>query len=60
MPKMKIWYYTTVKSEDSEGDVFKSFPEEINYEGKRGKIKLVKDTIEMTSSDEVEYGEGGD
>jgi hypothetical protein len=60
MTKMKIWYYTIVKSDDSEDEVFNSYPEEINYKGKRKIIRLVKDNIEITDSDEVEYGEGGE
>lgn len=60
MAKMRIWYYTTIKSDDSEGVVFNSFPEEINYRGKGKMIRLVKDNIEITGSDEVEYGEGGE
>jgi hypothetical protein len=60
MKQMKIWYYTTFRTDDSEEDIFKSFPEEIHYEAKRGKIRLVKDTIETIGEEHIEYGEGGE
>jgi hypothetical protein len=60
MTRMKIWYYTTVRADGSEEDIFKSFPEEIHYEAKKGNIRLVKDSIETIGDDTIEYGEGGD
>jgi len=53
MERMKIWYYTTVRTDDSEEYVYKSFPDEIIYESKRGKIRLNKDAIE-TIGDEIQ------
>ena len=57
MAKMRIYYYTTIQTEKSEEDIFDEFPDEFTYEAKRGKLRMVKDTIEMVS-DEIEYGEG--
>ena len=57
MRKMRLYYYTTIQSEKSEEDIFDEFPDEITYELKKGKIRLVKDTIEIVS-DATEYGEG--
>jgi len=57
MGKMRLYYYTMIQSEKSEEEVFDEFPDEITYEMKKGKIRLVKDTIE-TVSDAIEYGEG--
>ena len=62
MTRMKLWYYTTVRADgsESEEDVFKRFPEEIQYEAKKGNLRLIKDTIETIGDDAIEYGEGGD
>ena len=60
MKQMKIWYYTTFRTDDPEEDIFKSFPEEIQYQAKRGNIRLVKDTIETIGDEHIEYGEGGE
>ena len=51
MVKVKIWYSATVKADDSEEDIFDSFPEEIKYEAKRGKIKLIKESSEVIGDD---------
>ena len=56
MPKLKIWYYTTINTEEDENRVFDSFPDEIQHEGKRRMIRLTKDSIESFSKD-VDYGE---
>jgi hypothetical protein len=56
MKKIKIWYYTLVKTEDSGGSVYGSFPDEIEHEGKKRIIKLTKDSFE-TISKELDYGE---
>lgn len=57
MAKMRIYYYTTIKTEKSEDDIFDEFPDEFTYEAKRGNLRMVKDTIEIIS-DYIEYGEG--
>lgn len=57
MGHMKIYYYTEVKSDKPQEDVYDEFPDEITHTGEKGTIILVKDTIE-TVSDAVEYGEG--
>ena len=56
MPKLKIWYYTTINTEDNEDRIFDSFPDEIEHEGKKRIIKLTKDSFE-TVTKEVDYGE---
>ena len=57
MVKMKLYYYTMINTEKSENEVFKEYPDEFIYDSRRGKMKLIKDTIEVVSED-VEYGEG--
>lgn len=54
--KLKIWYYTTIKTEDNEINAYDSFPDEIEYEGKKRLIKLTKDSFEKVAK-EVDYGE---
>lgn len=46
MERLKIWYSTTIRTDDTEEYVFKNFPDEITYEARRGKIRLVKEAIE--------------
>jgi hypothetical protein len=46
MVKLKIWYYTTIKTDDTEEKVFKSYPDEIEHDARKGKITLYKDSIE--------------
>jgi hypothetical protein len=57
MGKMRIYYYTSIKTDKSEEAVYDEFPDEINYDAKRGNIHLIKDSIESVS-DNIEYGEG--
>ena len=54
MPKIKIWYYTTIKTEDDGGSIFNSFPDEIEHEGKKRIIRLTKDSFETVLKD-AEY-----
>ena len=56
MAKIKIWYYTTIKTEGNGVDEFKSLPEEIEHEGKKRIIKLKKESFE-TVEKEPDYGE---
>ena len=46
MVKFKIWYYTTIRTEDNKDKVYNSFPEEIEHEGKKRTIRLIKDSYE--------------
>ena len=46
MTKLKIWYYTTIRTEDDEAKIYKSYPEEIEHEGKKRTITLRKDSYE--------------
>ena len=56
MPKLKIWYYTIIKTEDNEDRVFDSYPDEIEHEGKKRIIRLTKDSYEAVTKD-VDHGE---
>jgi len=57
MVKMKVYYFVTVSSGKTESEVFDEYPDELVYNIKDKKIKLIKDTIEVVSED-IEYGEG--
>jgi hypothetical protein len=57
MVKMKVYYFVTVSSGKTESEVFDEYPDELVYNTKDKKIKLIKDTIEVVSED-IEYGEG--
>ena len=56
MKKIKIWYYTIIKTDGSGVEEFNSLPEEIEHEGKKRIIRLTKESFE-TVSKEADYGE---
>jgi hypothetical protein len=56
MTKLKIWYYTTIDSEDNDAKVFDDYPDEIEHEGKKRKIRLTKDYYENITKD-LDYGD---
>ena len=56
MEKIKIWYYTTIKTEGTGVEEFNSLPEEIEHEGKKRIIRLIKESFE-TVSKEADYVE---
>ena len=59
MVKLKIWYYTTIKTDESEERIFDSYPDEIEHDTRRGKMTLYKDSIETVVSTE-QFDEAGD
>lgn len=52
MAKLKIWYYTTIRTEDDETKIYNSYPEEIEHEGKKRIITLRKDSYEEIEGSE--------
>jgi hypothetical protein len=56
MNKFKIWYYTTVKTEESMESVYENYPDNIEHEGRKRVIKLTKDYIDTVVKD-ADYGE---
>lgn len=56
MEKLKIWYYTTIKTEDNETQVFDNYPDEIEHVGKKRTIRLTKDYFEKITKD-LDYGD---
>jgi len=46
MTKIKIWYYTTIRTEDDKDEIYDSYPDEIEHDGKKRIIKLIKDSFE--------------
>ena len=55
MTKLKIWYYTTIRTEDDEAKIYNSFPEEIEHEVKK-RIKILR----KDSYEEIEGKENRD
>ena len=58
MVKLKIWYYTTIRTDEDDDKVYKSFPDEIEHEGKKRIIRLNKDSYEeIRGSDHIDQME---
>jgi len=52
MVKLKIWYYTTIRTENDEDKLYNSYPEEIEHESRKRVIRLVKDSYEEVRTSE--------
>lgn len=52
MVKLKIWYYTTIRTEDDEDKIYNSYPKDIEHEGKKRIIILKKDSYEEVKGSE--------
>ena len=46
MVKLKIWYYTTIRTDEDNNKIYNSFPDEIEHEGNKRIIRLNKDSYE--------------
>jgi len=46
MVKLKIWYYTTIGTENDVDKIYDDYPQEIEHEGKKRIITLRKDFYE--------------
>jgi hypothetical protein len=55
MKKFKIWYYTTIKTDEDTEEIYSNYPDEIEHEGKKRVIRLTKDSIEDVVRD-ADYG----